>query len=391
MTNYGLATCIGEITLGMPYPVFWDPHYASQCNLPPAALVTGGPGSGKTFFGMMCAAHSAILGKQTIVIDPKKDFIKLKLLEKNGHLSNVNIWSLMSGEELSKENIGILDPTTFYKDYKANAALTVDVIQMLVGNLSDKQTTALYPIVSDVTNNPRTASMSKIVMALKSNRDTSINALGIMLESILNVKIAQLLVADKKIPKKELNIGKGTTVIDLSCIALPDENSTKAYTTQQKVSICIMFLITQLILDMIESSNKKIYKTLIIDEAWVIKTFPDGEAFINRINRLGRSLRTSPILLSQSPTHINSKDLNTLISSRFAFKNKNLEDNKITIQSMSIPENEGWENKIAELEIGECLFQNAENKTNFIYIYVPDEWAAIFDTNPETSIRTDIL
>ena len=59
----GLSLCIGETYGGSPFPVFYDPHYPIRVSKGSVSLITGGSGSGKTFLGMLIAAHANLLGE----------------------------------------------------------------------------------------------------------------------------------------------------------------------------------------------------------------------------------------------------------------------------------------------------------------------------------------
>jgi len=61
--------------------VFWDSHTPIINNFPPGALITGAPGSGKTNLGLTLAGINTILGKITVILDPKGDFIGVKGIE----------------------------------------------------------------------------------------------------------------------------------------------------------------------------------------------------------------------------------------------------------------------------------------------------------------------
>ena len=201
-TKFGMSTYIGETITGLPYPVFYDPHYPILINNPPVSLITGSPGSGKTFSGLLIASHASALGKIGVILDPKGDFTALKKLEKAGYIGKINIWSVadLDGEVL-EENVGMLDPTAFTPDTNQNTALTIDVIKSLIGDLTPKQITNLTPIIRDIVegNSP---SFLRVAQKLMSSRDDEIRSLGYSLDTLLQTKLAKLIVLNKRIQKK---------------------------------------------------------------------------------------------------------------------------------------------------------------------------------------------
>lgn len=385
-TKFGMSTYIGETITGLPYPVFYDPHYPILINNPPVSLITGSPGSGKTFSGLLIASHASALGKIGVILDPKGDFTALKKLEKAGYIGKINIWSVadLDGEVL-EENVGMLDPTAFTPDTNQNTALTIDVIKSLIGDLTPKQITNLTPIIRDIVegNSP---SFLRVAQKLMSSRDDEIRSLGYSLDTLLQTKLAKLIVLNKRIQKKPLVLEEGFIVANLMGLSMPpDTKPSKEWSSAEKISIIIMGLLSQLILDMMGKKPKKIYKTLIIDEAWAIMATESGKSMIRATARLGRSLNLAVVLITQSTKHLGvgeNSDTNTMISVRFAFRNNDDKDNMTTCKYMRLPEDEGWEQIIRELETGECLMQDALFNTSIVHIMTNDKWQKMFNTNP---------
>ena len=110
-----------------------------------------------------------------------------------------------------------------------------------------------------------------------------------------------------------------------------------------------------------------------------------GKSMIQSTARLGRSLNLAVILITQSTKHLGvgeNSDTNTMISVRFAFRNNDDKDNLTTCKYMRLPEDEGWEQIIRELETGECLMQDALFNTSIVHIMTNEKWQKMFNTNP---------
>lgn len=397
---YGMSTLLGESETSLAAPVFFDPHYPILINKPPVTLITGSPGSGKTFSALIMAAQSSVLGKLTFCLDPKGDFIALKKLEDAGVLQDVNIWSIFSdidGSQINESNYGLLDPLQLTNDRAENIALTVDTIKALVQNVSNKQSTSLIPIVQDVAESSD-PSLSRVVRKLQQSQDDDIRALGLQLDVPMNMAISKLLV-NTGAPNTE-NIftrRKGLTVINLMGLNLPSSDSDeKAYSVDERLSTVIMRLITLLVLDAMKSLPKKILKTLFIDEAWVVFGNAAGAAMIDQAALLGRSLNMATILATQSPTHIASRkdaegrsSLDTTISTRLAFRNDSLMDNALTRKSLRLPDTQdnGWEDLFTKLDTGQCVFKDCRGGLAIIHTIAPDSWARAFDTNPANILK----
>lgn len=388
---YGLSAVIGEVKHN-PYPVFYDPHRACMVNKPPVTLVTGSPGSGKTFFALSLASQASICGKIGAILDPKGDFVCLSKMAKLGYVNNVKVWSLLDLDKtVSSDNEGMLDPTMFEDDVASNVTLTIDVIKMLVGDITSKQNAFLAPIIQDVISKGRNPSFSKVVQKLMEQRDDELRSLGASLNIILQTPLSKLLVINKNVERKPLKLEDGFVVLNLMGIDLPPNNKDiSAYTTNERISVCIMSLVTKMVFKLLRVLPKTIFKTLIIDEAWTLMATASGRDLINQSALLGRSLNMSTILLTQLAKHIDVGDASTLdttISTRFAFRNDDAEDNLITAKAMRLPLGEGWEESIPHLEIGDCLMQDLSGGLAFIHVTVQDGWGEIFDTNPLQAIK----
>lgn len=378
---------IGETATGLPTPVFYDPHYAIRINKPPVTLITGSPGSGKTVASLLLASHSGILNKTTFILDPKGDFLSLKLLQDAGEIENVKVWAVFEDVEegiVSEGNIGMLDPTKLTEDPNENASLTMQTINTLVRDMGGKQRNALIPIIQDVVSS-KNPSLNSIRMILARSRDPEISTLAQELSLALSLPAGKLLVSSTLTPKR-LRLENGVTVASLLGLSLPSSNkSEESYLEKERLSVAIMRLLTHLVLDIMKKSPKTLNKTLFIDEAWTVFNNDSGRNLINEVALLGRSLNMAVVLATQSPSHIKSEDgknLDMTISTRLAFRNTSDEDNKETIQAMSLPRGVGYEGVLKSLDNGRCLMKDSQEQFAFVDITLPNGWLNIFDTTP---------
>lgn len=389
----GVSTFIGEQLSGVPYPVFFDTHFPIINNKPPGILVTGSPGSGKTWLLLLLCSHASLMGKTNVILDPKGDFIALKKLEREGILENIKVWNLapqVDNKEsmVADENNGVLDPMTFFDNPDENVALAKSVITSLVGGtLTDVQSNYLVPVLKDVvaSQNP---SFNEVVSRLSRNQKEEIRTLGIQLNTLSGLGLAKLLFTDRRKQKaQKVELIGGTTVINLMGLSLPVPGSNqKTWTENEKLSMTIMALITNFVTSaMLKDISKEIFKMVTIDEAWSVMASQTGRDLINKVGLLGRSLNVALLLATQSPNHIekvDGVDISNTISVRFAFKNDSKNDNLTTVNSMNLPSGEGWEEIGLNLDTGQCLLHDSRKNTGVIQVSVPYEWQSMFDTNP---------
>lgn len=386
--KFSMSMPIGETAAGLPTPVFYDPHYAIRINKPPVTLITGSPGSGKTVASLLLASHSALLNKTTFILDPKGDFLALKLLEEKGEIENVNVWSIFEDVEkgtIKESNIGMLDPTCLTDDINENASLTLETINALVKELTAEQRNALIPIIQDVVELKK-PSMKEITMILSRSMHSEISTLAHELDLALKMPAGKLLVASNKINNK-LNLKSGVVVASLMGLSLPPSSKREeSYLEKERLSVAIIRLLTHLVLNVMKKIPKTTSKTLFIDEAWAVFNNESGRNLIEEVSLLGRSLNMAVVLATQSPAHVRGDEgkanLDTTISTRFAFRNTSEADNISTTEAMDLPKGAGYEGVFKTLSNGQCLMKDCQENFSFIDILLPDGWLETFNTTP---------
>ena len=369
-TNY-----IGETSRGAPNGVWWDPHTQIANNQPPASVITGSPGFGKTFLSETLACHSAIMGKTTTILDYKGDFLALKNLE--DEIGPVNIWSLGgSGKP------GILDPFFMSDKPEEQLKLTYNVIDIFLGGLSDMQSRALSPIIEDVIKDVNhTPSLAKVVDELRGSRREDARGMGATLNLIQKMPSSKVCFYPGKKRPKVASLDGGVTVATLLGLQLPADQEEARETREGRLASGILYLLTDFIRRVMSEQGDR-PKTLIIDEAWSILSTPAGARTIKDIALLGRSKKLALILATQNYSHLDNVDIDNTIATHFAFNAEHAVANNV-IDKIGLDSTEGFQNLVSKLDNGECLMRDWEK--NYSTINVSDwrkDWAIAFKTNP---------
>lgn len=372
LKEHGMSVVIGETADGIAQPVFYDLHTQIWNNKPPGVLVTGAPGSGKTYFTLMMTAISAIQGKKTIVLDPKGDFLALEKIQDD--IGKVTFWNLSSPKRK-----GILDPFYMSDDPGTTEGLVATVIEMLMGNsFETSDNSIISPVIRDVLESD-VPSLQSVVDMLSKERNKRARTIATTLEMISRLPFAGLCFAPGN-KRRKANIGSGTTVITMVGMDLPSTDVPKD--NKERLSSTVLFLITDYIRRLMNSDQKMPPKSLIIDEAWAVISTPAGADAIKQAALLGRSKNLSLMLVTQNNQHLDKLDVENTIATRFAFRAERTEATSI-IQKMDLTENEGFEERVMDLDTGQCLMMDFRKRVATVQIRNHRRhWDRAFETNP---------
>lgn len=375
--RYGAAFYLGDTSQGSPVPVFFDPHTQIWNNKPPGCVITGAPGSGKTYLALTLAAMSAIAGKTTVVLDPKGDFIALDDLKKD--IGSFNLWNLAD-----KRRRGLLDPFRMSSDPGEQLDLAITLIEIFTGGLSPEQRTALAPIIKDVVRGPN-PSLAKVVQELRGSTKGPARDLGTTLDLIQNLPIASLCFAPAGASMDTISIDRGLTVITLVGVDMPTPG---AKDNKARLVTGILFLLTDYIRRLMQESKSQNPKMLIVDEAWAILQTQAGAQVIKEVSLLGRSKNLGLLLVTQNNSHLEKLDIETTIATRFAFSSSQKEAEGIT-KDMQLPGDEGFDQIITSLQPGECLMKDWTERYSTVQVSMwrADWHKAFSQSNPLERIK----
>lgn len=379
MKDYRTTTSffIGESMDGTP--VFFDTHFGVFNQKPPVTVITGQPGSGKTFLGSLIVMNSAITGKQTVVLDPKGDFLPLANMKDD--LNDIVVWNLSDNRKS-----GILDPFAMVESGGEKLALVNSVIDLFTGGLTREEESILQPLIKDVIESPN-PSLQKVVMELKKTQGSDepsqkARQLGSRLDSIAVMPFSRLCFSPGGGSRSLGGLSDNLTIITLLGLPLP-KSEKDAKEPEGRLASGIIYLITYLVDKLMTSGKDKLPKTLFIDEAWQILSNSYGAKLIESIALLGRSLNMALILATQNNSHIKRIDIDSTVTSRFAFSTDSKEAENI-VKDMNLPENEGFEDIFLQLDTGQCIMQDIDSRYAAINVIMwKNEWIEMLQTNPK--------
>ena len=393
MTVKSTSLLIGQTSRGVRNPVPFDLHTPIRNNQPPGCVITGKPGSGKTYLLQLLTTMSALLGKTTIVIDLKGDFLNLKPIADEIGVDARFI-------DIAKKK-GALDPFYIGENPGDKLSLILQVIDTLVGGITRDESTLLTPEIRDLIqaseNKRNQISLTNVVSNLLRSTHKDLVNIGSELESISTLPYANLLFAPGGGAKSKINYYKGLTIFPLIGLKLPneedfDENNSRrsgaSTNINENLSSAIMLMLTEVVSRLMMRETPE-PKTLVIDEAWVLASNKSGQECIKKIALLGRSKNIALVMGSQKNSHYSNFDIDVTISTRFCFKTS-IKEAEMLVKELQLPEGEGFENNLTELQSGECLMMDWIGNYSTVQIEtIKSSWHYYFRSDPqkEAAIR----
>lgn len=373
---------LGYTTSRILSPVFLSPHAAMALNSPPGLVITGAPGGGKSFSAFTLTYQMVLQGTWTIYIDPKGDAIPM------GGLPGLNAKIL----DLREGHPGLLDPFSIGADMGAKKDLAVEVIGLFLGGqdrIKTEQDIEISKAISYIADQPN-PSLNKVVDYLLASDNVEAKGVGYKLNLVRDLPFAKLCFAPKT--AESISAANGLTIITLLGLDLPPTTLPQSeYSNSNRLAVSIMFLLTNYTRQLMMNSNKNQPKAIVIDEAWAVTATSQGLKLVLEVARMGRSLNTALILVSQNAGDFTGEGITNSVSTKMAFRAKDPQEIDNILKFFNLELNEGNRDTIARLRNGECLVKDAHDRIARVQI---DNWNdqmnIAFETNPEKRRQNDI-
>jgi len=368
---------LGHTTGNTVEPVFLSLHSAIAKNNPPGCVITGAPGGGKSFTAFTLTYQMALAGIWTIYIDPKADALPMVNLP---GMENARLIDLKDG------NDGILDPFAIGGTLAERKELALETIGLFVGGIGSippRQRSELSKAIQLISSQPQ-PSLNKIVDYLLASTNEEAESLGQQLNFIRDLPFARLCFSPQS--SNTLRADQGLTIITLLGLDLPNSAATPdTYTSTNRLAVAVMFLLTSFTRQLMLNLDKSHPKAIVIDEAWAITSTPQGSKLVFEVARMGRSLNTGLVLVSQNAGDFLGEGITNSVSTKLAFRATNPDEIDNVLRFFNLELHDGNRDVIRELANGECLIRDADGRIARVQV---DGWNEkmnyAFETNPET-------
>lgn len=306
-------------------PVFLDIKGAPNRNLPPAMLVAGDPGSGKTFLCQSIALQATLEGHPVIFINPK-GFDSLKPLADltNGQVVKMSALAVKPGAfdpfRYAPPQIAAEIATTHILSVLGNREGFTQAQELLVGQAMRDGARSGARCVGDAL---KYITDETVVTQIRQQVDgSSLFALGIALE-----------------PWPEFSATGGLTLVEFDRkLDLPDPSKDSSnYSRAENISLAAVRLVARASLEILMKSGGGV---LIVDEAWTFLGFPEGLAAMQSLGREGRSLNILPVFATQRIADVISRDMEGYLSRVFCLKLSDPREAKAALELCKLEPNE---------------------------------------------------
>lgn len=383
-----LGPYLGYTISRVEEPVFLSIHSAIARDSPPGCTITGAPGGGKTFAGLTLTYMMAIQNVWTIMIDPKGDALPMLNLPglENSHLIDLG--------DKDASHDGILDPFTLGNDQSEQKLLALEVISLFLKSRMEAKeenavSKAIKGAIDEAARGGFRPSMNLVLAKLAEDSSPEGERVANQLSLISELPFARLCFGQPNQNRTQLRAEDGLTVISLKGLNLPATPNQDSYTLKNWLAVGIMYLLTNYTESLMFTADQKHQKAVVIDEAWAITSTPQGQALIERIARMGRSLNTAIVCISQ-----NAGDFLNLTNSmpyRLAFGSRDEGEINNVCKFLGLEHDDegkplqGSFKTVEGLNRGECLMRDPDGRIQKVRI---DNWNQemfdAFNTNPDS-------
>lgn len=360
--------------------------HACQRNQSASVFVGGNPGSGKSFNTNLLVYLNILMGGKALILCPKGE---RKHWDKELPIPKelISIVTL-SGDS---ENAGRLDPFLIYlEDFDEAANLAVNI---LVDLFEIKTASEQYVILSES------------IETMRETQDTAVPCMQRLVEIMeavpesddlhsLALKLARLIRTMQNHGVTKLLFGNGTeqgiklhnvlNIIQLQNLNMPKpEVSKENYSEDEKKSVILFSVVGSFAKKFILTAGN-VFKTILIDESWMISKTTQGLALFHFLSRMGRSLNAGCIFNCHSVLDLASDALKNTITYYFIFRTKDAEECKRMLEFIGMDVTDDNIDRIMNLRDGQCFFKDLDGnigKMQFDYIF--DDLKRVFDTTPE--------
>jgi len=344
-----------------------------------AVAILGSLGGGKSMLSNYIMYNIVLFGGKVLIIDPKSERgdWKKALPEMADEINIINLTS-------DPINRGKLDPFVTMDDINDAISSATDVLSFLTGiTIKDGEPfTAIQNALTAVAEKEKPG-LLLVIEELHAQGTSTAKQIGDHIKSFANVGFSRLLFSDGN-AQDSISLNKAMNILQIADLVLPEKDTElKDYTTVEMLSVAMLMVVSAFSLKFIKS-NRKIFKAVLIDEAWAMLNAPQGKLLAMKMIRAGRSMNTGVYLSTQNSGDLTGEKMKNNIGMKFAFRSRDIQEIKKTLEFFGLDtEDEDNHAILRGLQNGECLHQDIRGNIAVVKIEVLfDHQFKAWDTRP---------
>lgn len=347
-----------------------------------STLFVGSTGSGKSMACKLINYYIVVMGGKSLMLDPNAECSNFKRdLPEIAH--EISIVKISSGEE----NRGLLDPFSLLSDIEDSKALARDLICFLLG-ISPRDEAYIY-VKKAIKNAIDKGNLGMLYVLDELLKIPEAKQIAMHLESFIDDDFALLLFSRGE-SKLNVSLDKKMTILQIDNLQIPDEHiEPKDYTPTNLISLAVFLAISSFAFEFMKS-ERAVFKSVVIDEAWSILKVPEGKNLMSMLSRAGRKFNCGLYPLTQNTSDVDDDRLKNNIGMKFAFRSTDINEIKNTLEFFNLDsEDENNINDILNFENGQCLFCDSYGRVGKLYFdtkLYSDLYYA-FDTSPSKDVK----
>lgn len=346
--------------------VYFSPTIAIMCNDPAGTIITGAPGSGKSWLMISIAVNEISCGRRIIAIDPKNDLLNLNIIDPR--VVTVDINHIKPGS---------LNPFVFLNDCDSITIKTL--IEIMLGGIDDVQADSkindlLEDFIVKARRDNEYVDMQDVIDKLFRHPEASVRHVGSALKLAANSKYGKLLFTRNRDVDPVVITPTTNVVFSLLGLDFPDAmKSAEEYTSEENFTAALIYIISKKLEESL-ASGERIPTTLLCDEAHILFSNQQMIKIINKFLTMGRSLNMATVLASQSVSHFPS-NIAQFIANKFVFKSSKDDTysflskfDTTDIDPTTQINRDNVATTIANLPTGHCFYIDSKSRSGIVHI-----------------------
>ncbi|MDX6648287.1 MAG: hypothetical protein QOJ97_238 [Solirubrobacteraceae bacterium] len=369
---------IGSTLSGSRQPVLFDITAASRTSRPPAMLLAGTLGSGKTMLLQLLLYQAFLAGSRVVDIDPKGDHNLHRLPGVKGNIETIELAA-------DARYRGLLDPLRIAGADAAEDLAFSFLSEVLPAPVPPQWRTALRAAVKAVARRaPERRHCGAVIAELQRGRGEA-RKVGEALDVYADSGLAQLGFADER-HAPDVPGTKAITSLRIRNLPLPLPGTAAAdFSEQERIGQAVLRLTAAFAMRLV-SGDRSRHKAIGFDEVWFLIRDAQGRRLIEHLNLWGRSENATPILVAHFISH--AEEIDNLLGVRFTFGFESEADAATALRLVRRdPENSRLREQILGYRLGQCLMSDLDGRVEPVQIDPGAELLRILDSTPRRPRR----